>query len=411
MKKLYPLVLSVFMLMTSAAIAQTWEQLPYYYPRYKSAKIFTSDNDLLIAGVAYSHQPVSVSTDGGTTWQQVFSDKSVGSVEFAPDGTIYLATTKRYMTTSSYYSDTLFKSLNGTAWTNMGYKLKSGYDEGDLYITGNSTLLFPYHSNMNGPVLSKSVDNGISWAELGTNAPSSVAASTTADTIVTGSTSGVYYSHDGGATFTAATGGNWGNSEVGGMEWLPNGDIYAAGPGQFYKSTDGGITFTNLSPNPWMALNVQEFLYAPNGKFYFRGTYGIFESTDCIAWTSLSTTLPSTSIMDIAVSKNYIYAVADSNLYRTPVTSVSTGMNAAEGNERVSIYPNPSKGQFTISSTGTIDRVSVTNIIGQVITSFSPAQNARGEAMISYPFEKPGVYLVQITTDKGSTTTKRLVIE
>src|SRR5690606_12976070 len=104
----------VFLLSTGIAFSQTWEKLNYTYT-YSGIgvpQIFAAPDDgVLIAGVKTMSGPeISVSTDGGATWQQAFSDKTIVSAEFAPDGTIYLMTSQRYLTTQIFNIDTLYTS-------------------------------------------------------------------------------------------------------------------------------------------------------------------------------------------------------------------------------------------------------------------------------------------------------------
>lgn len=362
MKKItYTLICLIFSI--SMLYSQTWEQLPYYYQQATVAswRIHSSIDNKLIAGMGMFEGKISYSADGGTTWQEVFSAKSMKIAEFGPDYTIYLATEK-HLTGSVYNSDTLFKSSNGINWTAIGKQAGTGagLTPQCYVIAPNNTLLFPYQFETSSPYnnLCKSTDNGSTWSvlagtmgntSLGSFYGTSIDCSNNADTIVIGTyNSGVRYSHNGGLTFSTATGGNWGATTVGQMVHASNGDFYGAGLGLIYKSTDGGVSFTNLSPNPCMTMNISELLYAPNGKFYFYGVYGIFESTDCIAWTKISDNLPdNNAIRDIDVSNNYLYAVTDTNLYRLNIQNGS-GISEISDELSVSIYPNPCKESTTL---------------------------------------------------------------
>jgi hypothetical protein len=302
--------LILFILIGSIANSQTCEQLPYYFPRniQSAPRIFTSPNDVLVTGIRNNSSPAShISLDGGTTWQQIFSDKPVNSVEFGPDGAIYFISTKRYLTTSNYPLDTLYKSMDGVNWTNMGYKLLEGKNEHEFTISGNNTLLFSKDFNGSSKVFSKSNDNGVTWSltNVGTGP---VTCSFTADTIITSFGSpwpgGIKYSHDGGATVNVATGISVETYPI----RLPNGDVYAASLGQFYKSTDGGASFTQIAA-PSSFGHVQEFFYANNGKFYIRvsgAVTGIWETSDFVTFNAVTATLPDWNMLsDMEVSNNY----------------------------------------------------------------------------------------------------------
>lgn len=288
-------------------------------------------------------------------------------------------------------------------------------DEGDYAISANNTLCFPYQMNysVGEPYLSLSTDNGANWTNPGySGGMVSIACSPTADTIVIG-TSGndVRYSHDGGATFSSSTGGNWGASVVGGMAWLPNGDIYAASAGQVYKSTDGGMTFTNLVPNPWIPMVMNEFIYAPNGMFYFWGPSGIYQSPDCITWTNITGNLPdAVQLIDVDLSSGYIYAVTDTNLY---VSALSTGiepLSDANAAMNINLFPNPANGSFTVQAGEAISCVTITDVCGKIVSVVMLTGNLT-EARIGCGPAEAGMYLVTVESESGRKATQRLYVE
>lgn len=414
MKKI-TLAIAAFITVSTAGTAQNWTQLPWYYSQGGNPKIFASRGDTLVAGNAYDAQHVSVSTDGGTNWQEIFTSKPVMSAEFGPDGEMYLLTSKRYLTTSTYYPDTLYASANGLTWNVIGkiQDIAAARDEGDYTISANNTLCFPYQMNYSAgeTYLSLSTNNGSSWTNPGYSGDiSSIACSTTADTIVIGTTgNGVRYSHDGGITFNNATGGNWGASTVGGMAWLPNGDVYAAGPGQVYKSTDGGMTFTNLSPNPWIPLVINEFIYAPNGMFYVWGPNGIYESADCITWTNLTGNLPDpTQMRDMDVSNGFLYAVTDTNLYRM---ALSTGIAPVENSVlNISLFPNPSTGKFVVRCDEGIAIIAVTDVCGRTVQQII-APGTCNEVELNLSEESAGIYYLAVESADGRVTVQRILRE
>ena len=77
--------------------------------------------------------------------------------------------------------------------------------------------------------------------------------------------------------------------------------------------------------------------------------------------------------------------------------------------EAVSIYPNPSTGEFTVSiADGQLQSLEIFNLAGKAV-SFS--QRSNGSAtQIDLQEKASGVYLIKITSDQGSST-KRLIID
>ena len=73
----------------------------------------------------------------------------------------------------------------------------------------------------------------------------------------------------------------------------------------------------------------------------------------------------------------------------------------------VSIYPNPSTGQISITSSKTIDEVTITNPLGQVVYQSKPPEPS--EKNISLQIKDDGIYFVTITSDKKTATGKVIV--
>lgn len=413
MKKKYTLSMLVCFTLELAAFAQTWEQLPYYFPKtiQSTPQIFASPNDVLVAGISYNSAPKShISQDGGTTWQQIFSDKPIISAEFGPDGTIYFISSKRYLTTSNYNIDTLFTSGDGINWTNMGYKLRAGEKDYDFTISGNNTLLFSKDANGFEDGLSKSTDNGVSWS-LTSLLQGPVTCSYSADTIIRSFDSpwpgGIHYSHDGGATVNTATGIAVSTIPV----YLPNGEIYAAAIGQIYKSLDGGASFVQVPLNASVS-QIQEFFYASNGKFYIRVLNGIWETSNFTDVTAITSNLPDYDwIKDMDISNNYIYAITDTNLYRYPISG-SAGLDSAPiKTASVSIYPNPTKGELFMTAdfagNATID---LYDLRGKKVLTETVLFQKQLASKIDLPVLENGLYLLHLKGEHGEQFQQKIAI-
>lgn len=400
-------IVGLFVLILNAN-GQTWQPLTQTYSNFTSAdkKVFASPiGNTVIMGYKRNATPSTshISMDGGNTWQTIFADKPMQAALFAPNGNIFLATVKRYLSTQNYNPDTLFRSPDGMNWTNLGTYSGSGanqQDKNDFYVTGNNTLFVP--GVLNGGHLLTSVDNGVTWTKTSNAVPSpnkieSVCASYSGDTIIVGTiNSGVRYSHDGGTTFTAATGGGWGAATVGGVVILPNGDIYAAVAGGISKSVDGGVTFTALTYNPYIAMTITQFLYhQPSGKFFASAVQGIFESTDCITWTNITGNLTDVNlVVDMALSKDYIYVTKsnEDNLYRYAITG-PTDVSELADPSAISLYPNPANEVVTIMNLAKGSNVRVLDVTGKV---FFSSEITNEQATIPTDHFDSGMYIIRI---------------
>jgi hypothetical protein len=85
------------------------------------------------------------------------------------------------------------------------------------------------------------------------------------------------------------------------------------------------------------------------------------------------------------------------------VTGIS---DQTASNEQINIYPNPSSGEFNISTDYSLKAIHVFNTTGQLVGSYSTGGNK------SYSFKIPtaGLYSLQIVTDNGSIY-KKVVVE
>ena len=87
-----------------------------------------------------------------------------------------------------------------------------------------------------------------------------------------------------------------------------------------------------------------------------------------------------------------------------------TGMNENNSALNFSVYPNPSNGNFTISSEEDINAIEIYNAIGEIISPLSLERGAAGEVIINLSEASKGIYFVWIIAN-DKTTTQRIVID
>jgi hypothetical protein len=84
------------------------------------------------------------------------------------------------------------------------------------------------------------------------------------------------------------------------------------------------------------------------------------------------------------------------------------GTDEVEAAPKVSIYPNPSTGKFTVNGAENYSQISVMNALGQKVTSISD----NSEAVVSFDLKaKRGVYFVKLKDDRGNVITKRVIVK
>jgi len=115
-------------------------------------------------------------------------------------------------------------------------------------------------------------------------------------------------------------------------------------------------------------------------------------------------------------SNNYFFKLVDFNygnganphgdlVELSQINGISTSVNSlAAHTTQLSVYPNPSSGAITISSTHTIDAIKITNVPGQVIYSATP----NGQ-QVYIQLNDAGMYFITITSGNTVTTGKVVV--
>jgi hypothetical protein len=117
---------------------------------------------------------------------------------------------------------------------------------------------------------------------------------------------------------------------------------------------------------------------------------GFYHSTSLtFGNTTLINANPSTSTSDIFISKIDV------------LSDISEVSNIPES---IRIYPNPCKGQFSLTSLINMDELKITSIVGQVIYLSKPnSQN------MSFYIDEPGIYLVTVKVSHQKITRKLIV--
>jgi len=75
-------------------------------------------------------------------------------------------------------------------------------------------------------------------------------------------------------------------------------------------------------------------------------------------------------------------------------------------NERISIWPNPSDGRLTVSATTPVKRIRVYTVTGTLLREIVPGY---GNAVPLLLQQSEGIYLLEITTEKGKIRKKILI--
>ena len=247
-------------------------------------------------GCAYYLQALFKSTDGGKTWDSGVSPLDSGCVLLNSLLLIDPHNPQTVYAVENDYVDggyTLIKSVDGgSTWNNLwsnssqvSVLVADASHAGTLYAA-----LVDLFSSGDPSGLFKSIDGGITWTETGlakVNVTVLAIAPTDSNTLFAGSAHSVYKSSDGGATWVPLSQGLSQLAESGAV--ITSLAIDPGNPATVYASTSGaGIYITSDGGNHWVGFNeglttmdVQSVATSPldPSSVYTLTAHGVFKLT------------------------------------------------------------------------------------------------------------------------------------
>ncbi|WP_459209521.1 T9SS type A sorting domain-containing protein [Aquimarina rhabdastrellae] len=304
-----------------------------------------------------------------------------------------------------------------------------------LSTPGGAAFVWPLEIDPNNPNtiyggfgdIYKSNNSGNSWINLNSPASGSIEAIAIAP-----SNNQILYVIDGARTAssrlhrTTNGGTSWStiNQPSGGR--IKNVAIHPTNPNEIYicyggynngqkvyKSTDGGSNWENISRNlPNFPINKVAYLTGGNGDIFVGSDIGVFHSNDDdTEWKRYGSGLPNVIVNDIEI--HYATEKLRVATYGRGVWEVSVNQQALSINEFetdvLSIYPNPSKGKFTLKLKDLSGESTITiyNLIGGVIKHFKTSETTLG---IDLSNVASGMYFVNVENG-GKKVVKKAIVK
>ena len=135
--------------------------------------------------------------------------------------------------------------------------------------------------------------------------------------------------------------------------------------------------------------------YDPSGNLLSYTQYGgtnIDGATDLMVDNNSTYVIGMTQSPTVNVGTDSFSPDYPSSMYIIKLTQSPIGISPLEQAQLGTLYPNPNNGSFTISASGLVGDVRVTNVTGQVV--YSGVANAFGKTEVQSPNVPSGVYVV-----------------
>lgn len=278
------------------------------------------DEDMLIASVA--QQGLWSSTDGGTTWTALgtgaMSDKVTNrgsSLVYDPDHP------QTFYESGTYNGGGVYQTTDdGVTLLQLGDTTHSDLVSVDFTDPDRKTLLAGGHEQ--GHALSRSIDAGMTWANIGANLPDNT--NCTFPLIIDGMTylvgcggygggiAGIGRSTDGGMTWTQVS--SSGGSRV--PLVASDGSIYwsTAVNGGLARSTDKGVTWSQTVGTG--VLMTDPPIELPDGRIAAVGSSAIVVSADQgVTWTAVTSEIPYIKSVGYNDAGGVLYSVPQKAFY------------------------------------------------------------------------------------------------
>jgi len=129
-------------------------------------------------------------------------------------------------------------------------------------------------------------------------------------------------------------------------------------------------------------------------------------------YLNTQTELTDTFVYDFTVDQNIPESIAE-NRFKLKVDNTTLGTNENVFGSDFSLYPNPSKGQFTIKTTGLTGNdleLKIYNVLGQQVFSQTQTIENNGEVNVHASGLSSGLYMIELQKDEQVFSTK-LIIE
>jgi photosystem II stability/assembly factor-like uncharacterized protein len=188
---------------------------------------------------------------------------------------------------------------------------------------------------------------------------------------------------------------------------------YSAG-NKVLKSSNGGTNWINYSGTlPNVPVNCITYQKNSNEALYIGTDVGVFYTNGSMSdWIPYQTGLPNVVVTELEISynNNKLWAATfGRGLWNTDLYSISTNLDQLTNEKNILVYPNPTSGQFIISSAQErIYAVVIYNSTGSKV--YHKNYNTTSNISINLESGGDGVYNVQIFLSNNKVVNKKIIL-
>lgn len=179
-----------------------------------------------------------------------------------------------------------------------------------------------------------------------------------------------------------------------------------------YRTQDGGQSWDNMSLNlPNLPVNCVTIERSSTGGVYVGTDVGIYYwDSSMTEWEPFSEGLPNVIVNEMEIhdeESEIVAATYGRGMWRSPTHNfINVNVEEQQPESVMSVYPNPTSGEFIISLEPQVKLVEMLDAYGKKIAEFEPISNFVVATSKSY---SPGVYYLRPVNEFGSKI-ERLII-
>ena len=363
-----------------------------------------------------SCQDIGTQVRNGTTWIQTdAAEASKSFIDRTNDNIMY----------SGGYNGYFMRSTDGSiTWVDI----QTG-------LTGSGAWVSPWKQDLDDPAtlwagyqeIFKSVNQGTNWTQVsilgGTECFSAIDLSPSNHQVIYASRpTSMIKTTTGGTAWTTITGNlPVGSASITNIEVDPTDENHVwvtfsgySAANKVWVTINGGTSWSNYSTGlPNLPANCIVYENnSPNGTLYVGTDVGVYcRNTAMPAWTLFSSGLPNVVVseLEIQYSMGKIRAATyGRGMWESDLADIALGISTPYNESQVKIYPNPSKGLFTIKAEKLkIKKIELYNAIGERLYQLTNQQIVNSTIDLS-SFAN-GIYFIHVICDEG-TIMKKITI-